>query len=408
MNKKRKNELEALYRANNDANSRIDEIFQELPMFIESETGKMKPTHPFVSTFGNEVQHGVFKINATLANHILTHFNNIVSENPALTRRNRPLMKSNRDKYARSMEKGDWMVSAPLLFEKESGALLDGQNRLSALVKLAEKYYPDNLSECAFDFNVSFGCDSSVQDFIDKGTPRTLTQTAKMKGLISMKDSNGVDALRILQSLMWKQAEGNEFNSSLAIDTDVFDKWLSIEPNTGQTYEDICRWISEECCTKNSAYDLQLGHKVLLTQAYIFNHEEINTFVRCITADHVQLKQLESEGIDTNFDTDEFSSVKVCRKYLQTQEKHKKVGGSYSGSSKPIHYGFMLGFVDNFLRKANTKNKTHKVLTCNKANKHKKAYVSFGYFEEEDAVKSILNTGSKNNAKKLSQKKLDI
>ena len=168
------------------------------------------------------------------------------------------------------MEKGDWMVSAPLLFEKESGALLDGQNRLSALVKLAEKFYPENLSKCSLEFNVSFGCDPSVQDFIDKGSSRTLTQTAKIKGLIGMKDSNGVDALRILQSLMWKEAEGNLFDTSLAIDTDVFDKWVSIEPNTGQTYEDICRLISEECCTKNSAYDLQLGHKVVLAQAYIF------------------------------------------------------------------------------------------------------------------------------------------
>lgn len=408
MNEKRKNELEALYKTNNNANLRIDEIFQDLPMFIESETGQMKATHPFMSTFGNGVQHGVFKINATLASHILTHFNNIVSDNPALTRRNRPLMKSNRDKYAKSMEKGDWMVSAPLLFEKESGALLDGQNRLSALVKLAEKFYPENLSKCSLEFNVSFGCDPSVQDFIDKGSSRTLTQTAKIKGLIGMKDSNGVDALRILQSLMWKEAEGNLFDTSLAIDTDVFDKWVSIEPNTGQTYEDICRLISEECCTKNSAYDLQLGHKVVLAQAYIFNHEEANTFVRCITADNVQLKQLESEGIDTNFDTDEFSSVSVCRKYLQTQQKHKRVGGSYSGSSKPIHYGFMLGFVDNFLRKANTKNKTFKTLTCNKANKHKKAYVSFGYFEEEDSLKCILDEGSKNNAKKKIQKELDI
>ena len=68
----------------------------------------------------------------------------------------------------------------------------------------------------------------------------------------------------------------------------------------------------------------------------------------------------------------------------------------------------MLGFVDNFLRKANTKNKTFKTLTCNKANKHKKAYVSFGYFEEEDSLKCILDEGSKNNAKKKIQKELDI
>jgi len=64
--------------------------------------------------------------------------------------------------------------------------------------------------------------------------------------------------------------------------------------------------------------------------------------------------------------------------------------------------------VDNFLRKVNTKNKTFKTLTCNKANKHKKAYVSFGYFEEEDPLKCILDEGSKNNAKKKIQKELDI
>ena len=84
---------------------------------------------------------------------------------------------------------------------------------------------------CSHQF-VSFGCDQSVQDFVDKGSSRTLTQTAKIKGLIGMKDSNGVDALKVLQSLMWKETEGNNFNNSLAVDDDVFLKWRSTEPNT--------------------------------------------------------------------------------------------------------------------------------------------------------------------------------
>lgn len=407
MNNKQKKELQSLYELNLNSNLRINEIFQKLPLFVESETGHTERVHPFMSTFENGVQHGVFTINALLAKHILTHFNNIVSDNPSLTRRNRPLMKSSIDKYAKSMETGHWMVSAPLLFEKESGILLDGQNRLSALVKVAEKVCPENLSNFSLEFNVSFGCDRSVQDFIDKGSSRTLTQTAKIKGLIGIKDGNGVDAMKILQSLMWKETEGNNFNTSLAVDTDVFSKWQSVEPNTGQTYEDICRFISLECQTKNSAYDVQLGHKVALAQSYIFSHKKIKTFIRCITADHVQLKQLDSEGIDTNFSDDEFSSVGVCRKYLQTQQRHKKTGGSYSGSSKPVHYGFMLGFVDNFLKKSRTKHKTYKTLTCNKANKHKKSYVSFGYFEE-DSIKDILNEKLKNDGINKTQQELNI
>lgn len=409
MNKKQKKELRKLYSSNNDSNLRINEIFQDLPLFGESETGQTIAIHPFTSSFENGVQHGVFSINGEVARHILTHFNNIESDNPSLARRNRPMMKGSVSRYAKSMREGHWVVSAPLLFEEGTGALLDGQNRLGALVQVAQEVSPKDLSHFSLDFNVSFGCDQSVQDFIDKGSSRTLTQTAKIKGLIGKKDSNGVDALRILQSLMWKESEGNGFNTSLAVDNDVFSKWVSVEPNTGETYENICRFIALECSPQNSPHDVQLGHKVVLAQAYIYNHKKIKTFIRCITADVRQLEELRKEGIDTTFSTDELSSVYVCRKYLQSQQMLKKSGGSYSGSSKPVHYGYMLYFADQFMKKAKTTKRIYKVLTCNIENKQKKAFVSFGYIEKADPVQNLLNFHSlKNSAKATNQEELEI
>ncbi len=38
------------------------------------------------------------------------------------------------------MEEGKWRVCAPLVFEEETGALLDGQNRLQALVETAKEF----------------------------------------------------------------------------------------------------------------------------------------------------------------------------------------------------------------------------------------------------------------------------
>lgn len=384
MNNKQKINCEKLFKQNNETDDSLNELFKRLPLFQKSEEGLVLMSHPWQTTFGHGAQHGVFEINGKVARHILTHFNNIESDDPSLVRRNRQKIVGSIKRYSKAMREGHWKVSAPLVFEEGTGALLDGQNRLEALAQVAEEFNPQDASHYSEKFSVCFGCDQSVQDFIDKGSSRTIAQTAKIKGLIGQKDSNGVDALKILQGVMHKAQEGNGFDTSLANENDIFDAWHSVEPNTGQTYEDICRYVSDTCSIHNSAYELQIGHKIVLAQAYISDSKKVGTFIDCVTADVDRLQDLKKDGIDITFSTNKFSSVRRARKYLSRLGNNKKLNGSNGGGAKTLHYGHMLYFVDQFINGRKTSNICHRILTSCPSNKYKNQYVSFGYAQPQE------------------------
>jgi len=368
----------------------ISQILEDAPLFYRSETGEVLRSHPWMTSFGHGIQQGIFSINGTVASHILDHFNNIESTDPSKSRRNRKKMISNIKRYAKSMKEGNWRVSAPILFEEGTGALLDGQNRLEALVLVAKDVCPNNLSDFSLAFNVIFGAEQAMQDYIDKGSSRTIIQTARIKGLIADRDTNGIEALKILEGILHKKQEGNGFDRSLANEVDIFETWSQVEPNTDQTYEDICRWVAQ-MTGSDSAYELFAGHKICLTQAYIFNRERTELFIECVTAELEALESLRERGIDTTFSSDEFSSVRICRNYLKTLAKNKKLNGSNGGSAKPIHYGNMLYFVTQFLNKRKTSSTCSRELSCEPRKLTQARFVNLGNCVEEDFIQSILN-----------------
>jgi hypothetical protein len=229
-----------------------------------------------------------------------------------------------------------------------------------------------------------------MQDYIDKGSSRTIIQTARIKGLIADRDTNGIAALKILEGILHKNQEGNGFDRSLANEVDIFETWNEVEPNTEQTYEDICRWVAQ-MTGSDSAYELFAGHKICLTQAYIFSRERTELFIECITAELEALESLRERGIDTTFSSDEFSSVRICRNYLKTLAKNKKLNGSNGGSAKPIHYGNMLYFVTQFLNKRKTSSTCSRELSCEARKLNQAKYVNLGgCIEDEDFIQSIL------------------
>lgn len=394
LNEKWQSRCQYLFKKKNEIEKDIDDILNKTELFFRCPKGEIKSAHPWMSTLGHGMQQGIFEINAKLAEHILDHFNNIESADPSKSRRNRQKIRSNIKKYAKSMREGNWDVAASIIFEEGTGALLDGQNRLEALLMVAKEQSPNDLSAFSLKFSVIYGADQSIQDHVDKGSSRTIIQTARIKGLIADRDTNGISALKILQGISHKLSEGNGYDSSLANESDIFTSWDEIEPNTQMTYEDICRWIAEMTSEK-SAYELHLGHKICLTQGYIFNKEKTELFVECITADVDSLEELRDRGIDTTFSTKEFSSVKVCRSYLKKLAHNKKLNGSNGGSAKPFHYGHMLYFLTQFLDSKKTSSICYRELSCDPRKLSQAKYVNLGNCDseedDEDFIQSLLN-----------------
>lgn len=381
-----------LFRDKNEIDSKISTLLKNIPLWSKTEEGEMVKTHPWVSTFGAGKQQCIFSLDAHTAEHILNNFNNIDHEDPSQSRRNRTKNLPNIKRFSKDMRAGNWEISAPIVFEEGTGALLDGQNRLHALVMVAREVCPKDISQFSIDFSIIFGADRSIQDYIDKGAKRTLIAQAKIKNLISDRDTNGNKALHILQGHLQKISEGNGFDTSQCNDTDVFEHWGQLYPNMDMTYEDICRYVAQMTDFNRSAYEFQLGHQVCLAQGLMVNKEDTELFIECITAENESLEDLRNKGIDVTFGTDEFSSVRVCRGYLKRIASAKKKFGSNGGSVKPIHYGHMLYFLTQFFGRKTTASAIIRELSFDPKKLSKAKYVSLFPVEDvEDPIEKILN-----------------
>ena len=239
-----------------------------------------------------------------------------------------------------------------MLFE-EGGPLLDGQNRLEALARWGEKVAPEDMDSVSAEFSITWGASQEVQDAVDKGSGRTIAQTAVIKGLIDSKDSNGRLALKLVEGLLQKTAEGNQFKPSLGGEDEIFELWGSEIEDLGQTYEAAARWLVGLCA--NSAYPIYRGHQVALLQFYLANPSEAETFIEYIVADVEGLHALKQSGVDTSFSTDELSAVGKCRDYFKKLLQTKKLSGPSGGSAQRLHYGNMLYFIHQFHKGEATK-----------------------------------------------------
>lgn len=92
-----------------------------------------------------------------------------VTITPALAREwldgqgvNRTIRKYDVDRYARQMERGEWMVTHQGIAFNAAGRLIDGQHRLLAVIKAGTPV----------TMNVTFGMDDNAIKFIDTGVTR--------------------------------------------------------------------------------------------------------------------------------------------------------------------------------------------------------------------------------------------
>ena len=330
------------------------------PLYQRDSEGRTVPTHPWATSFGYGHVQGIFPINAKQARHIVTHFGEIEDDDPTLTRRNRRIIEPKVQVWMSAMERGIWKPTNQGLLFEEGGPLLDGRNRLEALARLGEKIAPDNMESVEVEFTISFGVSQDVQDVVDKGSPRTIAQTAVINGLIEAKDSNGRYALKLLEGLLQKTPNGNQFKSALGSEDKVFELWTREIGETGQTYEQAARWLVDLCQT--SAYPLHRGHQVPLLQYYLTNPTEAQRFIEYVVADVDALLLFQQSGIDTTFSSDELSAVGKCRQYLKKLLQAKKLVGPSGGSAQKRHYGNMLYFIHQFNKGEATKSNLSRTL----------------------------------------------
>lgn len=92
---------------------------------------------------------------------------------------NRPLRPSAINRYANDMRNGHWVVNGEAIKVAEGGLLLDGQNRLSAIV----------LSGVPIDTLLVTGLNGGAMDTVDIGVPRSLGDALYWKGI---KNPRGV------------------------------------------------------------------------------------------------------------------------------------------------------------------------------------------------------------------------
>lgn len=92
-----------------------------------------------------------------------------------LNRREKP---SKIESFARDMQAGRWAVTGEAIKFSTDGALLDGQNRLRAVI----------VSGATVPMFVVRGIQSSAQEVMDSGTPRSTADALHLRGYANTKD----------------------------------------------------------------------------------------------------------------------------------------------------------------------------------------------------------------------------
>ena len=119
-------------------------------------------------------------LNAAFARGMRERFAEVVSITPRLAEmmlqsntRNRALSATTAKKYAESMSRGEWMLSAQGISFSCNGMLIDGQHRLAAII----------LAERAVKCTIWFGCAADEFQVLDAGRARSPGDILSIEGM---------------------------------------------------------------------------------------------------------------------------------------------------------------------------------------------------------------------------------
>ena len=304
-------------------------------LFYKDENDEKVAIHPFINdSFTMEVA----TINARLAKHILEHFN----------ANNRSVHSMKTKGFFRAMQSGQWLrTNQGIGFSKDTGMLQDGQHRLQALVSFGEANNPDDLSETSLEMLIISGLDPEVQGVVDKGTNRTLVDTAEISGVLGRNDTEGRLALQLVSSHCLKSESGNGKDSSLATHQDVLDKFECSFGESEETFEEVARRFVR--FQKNSLYSIHIGHLSALFEYARYHKDKAEYLAYLTTANTDDIVDLSKSGVDHTFTTDELSSVGAFRKMLRTEAAIKqKARMSHNGGAFSDQYSKTLYLIQQF------------------------------------------------------------
>lgn len=358
-------------------------------LFVSAkDTDELAPINPFINACGNSDAKFIHKFNMTaeLARHMLEHFNN----NKAGGHINRGIRKPNVAKLLKELENDEWQPNANLFcFDSDTGMILDGQHRLSAIMQYGMQKTPNDLSKTSVPINVMVTVDPDIRQNIDKNSPRTLAQTAVIMGLLDEGDFSGKQALTIVQALLQKLDEGNGFDNDVT-HSEVYKNMLNDYAKLEEewlTYLEVTREIIDG--GKNSPLSFRLGHQVALALMYKKNVEEARRFLFLITMDQQAQSEYEKEN-PIDWESDEMTSVKRARLMLGELQTQSRKNGNSGGSARIQHFSYMLYLCDQFLKKKVTSKLLVRTLTTDSTNKSPKVVCWFPE-EEESIVQKLLN-----------------
>ena len=337
--------------------------------------------HRFTADRGSEFYTKPTEINAAEAKAILKHWN----------KRNRSLRTTDVRTLCRAIEAGQWILHpCPLVFS-ENDELLDGQHRLSALVKAAEKALENgeinDLSEFKLSFRVLCGEPNSTQSKIDKNATRSLTDTAVLEKVIGKHDSVGKRALKLCYTSLCKTETGGNLDKGLATHQDAINILNTVFGYTSQTYEEFAREFQEIWERQDRSQPLYLGHISAMFEYARFFPNKAKYLLRLVSGTYQEHKNLDNEGFDTDFTTAQNTIVKRFRDELGKRKESRLKrsqtveGGSHGGSVFPRHFNEMLYVIQQFHDKTGSTRMSYRQLVRKEDVKGNKSQFNF-YWEK--------------------------
>ena len=132
-------------------------------------------------------------------------------------KKNRPISLAHVRRLVREMEKGNWMLNGQALIFSDTGRLLDGQHRLTAVSHLGQSILMD----------VCFGVDPESFKTIDQGKKRTASDVISIKGFANYSQVAAAAKTVIIYDSTNKNVNSSDAKPS---NSDIL-KWVEDNPS---------------------------------------------------------------------------------------------------------------------------------------------------------------------------------
>lgn len=127
----------------------------------------------------------------------------LLSKNTPKNRNKKP---KNIKRLKQDMLSGRFLVAQPLMFDRD-GNLIDGQNRLQALIE----------SKTSQEMLIVCGYGTTVAEIVDIGAPRDVVDIAHLQGHMFVSQVHK----RVLNSIFYAQPNGRVINSNMTVDEKI-------------------------------------------------------------------------------------------------------------------------------------------------------------------------------------------